>query len=314
VLIDGVDEAAALREMIEELVVCALAPLGFRIAVTSRPEGVEAGVAAGAYDDFALFGLCALTDADREHVIQQQVAGNEIYHHLSKFKAIRDEHDRAYDADFNPAERRALETLSVPDRLVVQGGDGDGRCKFWSAGIHACCCCCCCCAAFGWNCAGTNAPWFWLKCSGAYCGAAGTPPERCRVKPACCGAAPYATRRVCAANDGKFPFPAATAPTLCPWLWCVPPRCASIEGAGAGATRTLETPAGARSANIRGAAPSTRICSPSAGRAAVSSNAASDASMSSVPGTLGALGERARRSAFKEGFCADRDAAMEGLP
>ena len=62
----------------------------------------------------------------------------------------------------------------------------------------------------------------------------------------------------------------------------VAPRCAIIDTGGGGGGRTLLTPAGARSANICGAAPSTFVSFASRGRTAVSSNAASDALMSST--------------------------------
>ena len=128
-----------------------------------------------------------------------------------------------------PSRRRTSPSpAAAASREAAAGGD----CRFcvWSAGIHArccCCCCCCCCSAFGVpNCAGTNAPCVWLKCPGAYCGAAGAP-ESCRAKPARCGgggAAPYATR--CdVANDGKLPLAPGPAPAPAPAI-PPPPRCA----------------------------------------------------------------------------------------
>ena len=95
---------------------------------------------------------------------------------------------------------------------------------------------------------------------------------------------------------------AAPAPPL--------PLCA-IMLLGAGATRTLLTPAGARSANINGAAPSTFVFLFSAARGAVSSNAAREASMSSVPNVSRVTdGERACWIIF----VADFEAAMLGEP
>ena len=124
-LVDGIDEAAALREMMEELVVCSLVPAGFRVAVTSRPEGVEAGMRAGAYRDFAVLGLRPLTPDDQDRVIRQQVnpGENATYDHLCAFRDIRQEHDRRFEESFFPeaGEREALAKLTVADRLYPDG-------------------------------------------------------------------------------------------------------------------------------------------------------------------------------------------------
>ncbi|KAL1512428.1 hypothetical protein AB1Y20_005683 [Prymnesium parvum] len=116
-LIDGVDEAAALRVMIEELVVCSLAPRGFRVLVTSRPEGVQKGLAAGWYSAFVRLNLRELTVDDRQRVLEQQGVHNEMYKKLCAFRDIRDKHDELYSRLFPAKERRALQALSFPDRL-----------------------------------------------------------------------------------------------------------------------------------------------------------------------------------------------------
>eukprot|EP00966_Prymnesium_polylepis_P072288 1679130-Prymnesium_polylepis.1 len=41
ILMDGIDEAAALKEVIEEFVLQVLVPLKMRTVVTSRPEGIR---------------------------------------------------------------------------------------------------------------------------------------------------------------------------------------------------------------------------------------------------------------------------------
>ncbi|KAL1520434.1 hypothetical protein AB1Y20_022017 [Prymnesium parvum] len=116
-LIDGVDEAAALRVMIEELVACSLAPRGFRVLVSSRPEGVQKGLAAGWYSAFVRLNLRELTDDDRQRVLEQQGVHNEMYKNLCAFRDIRDKHDELYSRRFPAKERRALQALSFPDRL-----------------------------------------------------------------------------------------------------------------------------------------------------------------------------------------------------
>ncbi|KAL1503443.1 hypothetical protein AB1Y20_011931 [Prymnesium parvum] len=116
-LIDGVDEAAALREVVEELVVRSLAPLGFRVLVTSRPEGVQKGLAAGWYDDFVRLNLSELTEEDQQRVLEQQDVDNEMYKHLCAFRDIRDGHDKLYEDSFSAEERRAVEALHCPNLI-----------------------------------------------------------------------------------------------------------------------------------------------------------------------------------------------------
>jgi hypothetical protein len=43
ILLDGVDEAAGLRDIVEAFVHYELVPSGNRLVVTSRPEGVDLG-------------------------------------------------------------------------------------------------------------------------------------------------------------------------------------------------------------------------------------------------------------------------------
>jgi hypothetical protein len=43
ILLDGVDEAAGLRDIVEAFVHYELVPSGNRLVVTSRPEGVDPG-------------------------------------------------------------------------------------------------------------------------------------------------------------------------------------------------------------------------------------------------------------------------------
>ena len=67
IVIDGVDEASGLEQLIEDFVLKALVPGGFRLVVTSRPTGIRR---AKYEETFAIFDLKALSDAQMRQVIQ----------------------------------------------------------------------------------------------------------------------------------------------------------------------------------------------------------------------------------------------------
>ena len=89
-LIDGVDEAADLREIVEDYVARELVPAGHPLLVTSRPEGVRLRLYAR---DFVIVNLEALTKEQQQAAIDMQLQGSEFFEHLSKFSAIRARHD-----------------------------------------------------------------------------------------------------------------------------------------------------------------------------------------------------------------------------
>ena len=73
VLLDGVDEAAGLRDQIEGFVHKELVPTGNRVLVTSRPEGIRLQ----AYSKtFIVMNLCQLTNEQQRRVINIQMQGN----------------------------------------------------------------------------------------------------------------------------------------------------------------------------------------------------------------------------------------------
>ena len=102
-VIDGVDEAAGLRQEIEAFVHKELVPSGVRVLVTSRPEGVKT---ADYRSRFVIMNLCELTNDQqvrRDHglhrisarctydgahfslqrrVINVQMQGSEFFDHL----------------------------------------------------------------------------------------------------------------------------------------------------------------------------------------------------------------------------------------
>ena len=95
VLLDGVDEAAGLRDQIEEFVHKEVVPSGNRVLVTSRPEGVD-------LDDyktrFVVMNLLELSQEQQRNVIQMQLQGNAFFEHLVNIAECRKELDAKYAA------------------------------------------------------------------------------------------------------------------------------------------------------------------------------------------------------------------------
>lgn len=78
-LIDGVDEAADLKEIVEDYVCTELVPQGHPIVVTSRPEGVRLRL----YQrDFVILNLEALTKDQQQSAIRMQLRESAFYSHL----------------------------------------------------------------------------------------------------------------------------------------------------------------------------------------------------------------------------------------
>ena len=93
ILVDGVDEAAGLREIVEAFVHYELVPSCNRLVVTSRPEGVD-------LEDyktrFVVMNLKELSQEQQRNVIQMQLQGNAFFEHLVNIAECRKELDAAY--------------------------------------------------------------------------------------------------------------------------------------------------------------------------------------------------------------------------
>lgn len=83
--IDGVDEAANLKSRIEDLVVDQLAPMGVRVVVSSRPEGVRLE----RYASFIVMNLSPLDDAQQRAAISVQLKNSKEYEHLDALSRAR---------------------------------------------------------------------------------------------------------------------------------------------------------------------------------------------------------------------------------
>ena len=86
----SIDEAADLKEEIEDYVTKHLVPAGHPLVVTSRPEGVRLRLYAR---DFVVMNLMPLSREQQSAAIQMQLEGSEFYDRLSTFSAIRSQHD-----------------------------------------------------------------------------------------------------------------------------------------------------------------------------------------------------------------------------
>ena len=109
ILVDGVDEAANLRQHVEEFVHYELLPSGNRIMVTSRPEGITLPLY---LTNFAIFSLRPLTESQQRRVAQSQMRGSAFYEHLMAFTSCRKKQDECWMEHF-PSEhvRTKLEGL-----------------------------------------------------------------------------------------------------------------------------------------------------------------------------------------------------------
>ena len=121
IVLDGVDEAAELKESVERFVLDELVAHGHRVLVTSRPEGVRIEL----YNDFVVVDLKPLSHEQQRAVIEQQLEHNEVMDHLLAVSNIRQEHDRVFEKAFSSDERGRVQQLRVRDRFKLASGEYD---------------------------------------------------------------------------------------------------------------------------------------------------------------------------------------------
>ena len=124
VLLDGVDEAAGLRDQIENFVHKEVVPSGNRVLVTSRPEGVQLSTYS---KTFIVMNLCQLTNEQQRRVINIQMQGNIFFDHLLSLGEVRKKLDNAYKK-VSALARNDLETLYLPSmwKIKLEAKDGAG--------------------------------------------------------------------------------------------------------------------------------------------------------------------------------------------
>lgn len=111
-LLDGVDEAAGMREDIESFVLHQLLPAGLRIVVTSRPEGVRLRLYVSS---FVVMNLLPLTDEQQIEVIDKQTTEDGFFSRLFKLSDVRKKHDSIYRDKLLSKEsyRNKIESISL---------------------------------------------------------------------------------------------------------------------------------------------------------------------------------------------------------
>ena len=122
ILIDGIDEAASLTQMIEDFILDTLVPLGLRVVATSRPEGVRLRL----YNDFVICNLAPLDDAQQRRAINAQLESNAFYENLRELSKIRKDFDELYANKVCPTQdaRKAIEEYKMPMPDAFRNEDG----------------------------------------------------------------------------------------------------------------------------------------------------------------------------------------------
>ena len=135
ILVDGVDEAAGMRDIVEAFVHYELVTSGNRLVVTSRPEGVDLE---DYKNRFVVMNLKELSQEQQRNVIQMQLQGNAFFEHLVNIAECRKELDAAYQVFFkSEALRNEIESCEYSPADVAgeeevketedKAGDGDEK-------------------------------------------------------------------------------------------------------------------------------------------------------------------------------------------
>ena len=111
-ILDGVDEAAGMRQYIEDFVLRVLVPSGNRILITSRREGIaDLTPYLGLY--FTVLDLKELSNEQQRSVIRAQMDGNEFFDHVLALGEMRRGLDGVWSSKFTARERKELEGFFV---------------------------------------------------------------------------------------------------------------------------------------------------------------------------------------------------------
>ena len=109
VILDGVDEAAGMRPLIEDFVLNSLVASGNRVMITSRIEGI-ANLAPYQATNFSVLDLKELSNEQQRIVIRTQMDGNEFFDHLLALGELRRGMETAY-ISLKESSRTMLESL-----------------------------------------------------------------------------------------------------------------------------------------------------------------------------------------------------------
>ena len=121
ILVDGLDEAAGLREHVETWVLGTLLTSGNQLVVTTRPEGTEI---ARYKERFIVVALQPLTDEQRWKVLDETTGKSVLFGHMRSICNTARLQDSVYLHNFPTRELRArIESLEVADRFFLSGGN-----------------------------------------------------------------------------------------------------------------------------------------------------------------------------------------------
>ena len=104
ILVDGVDEAAGMRDIVESFVHYELVPSGNRIIITSRPEGVDLN---DYKTRFVITNLKELSQEQQRMVVKMQMKGNAFFDQLVNIAETRKTLDAQYKELFSRVEMRS---------------------------------------------------------------------------------------------------------------------------------------------------------------------------------------------------------------
>lgn len=126
ILVDGIDEASAMKDELEDFIVNDLMPTGTRVVVTSRPDGLSPEL----YDSRGFFFASLLPLTDEHPIVGDQLPNCAFVEHLTKVCDVRHDHDRLYLRCFDtPAQRAAVEQFDLaPDRAPSTPFEHDVTC------------------------------------------------------------------------------------------------------------------------------------------------------------------------------------------
>ena len=121
VIIDGADEAAAMRTPVETLVLRRLEPM--RVVLSSRPQDLN-GVDVSRFEHFVIMDLKPLSEEQQRQAISNQLKDSESFEHLAAFGKIRREHDRIFEEVAFPDEKERDEIERFEQRNLFFASDG----------------------------------------------------------------------------------------------------------------------------------------------------------------------------------------------
>lgn len=115
VLMDGVDEAANVRQPVEDYVTKQLLPMGVPLVLTSRPEGIRKRLYAR---EFVILNLQPLTSEQQQQIAEKQLRGDAFFANLA---SLRDAREGRNSADLWRNIRQRIRGGTLKNRMAELG-------------------------------------------------------------------------------------------------------------------------------------------------------------------------------------------------